>query len=296
VNILILADWDHSGAGNALMQAINTHTEHEARQVAYKSSYLDYPVDTLQPTLAELRELWHWADVVNIHDDSDKLMPWPREDRTLITTYHGTTYRNRWMYYNDFDRSRQRISTALNLDLSMYGPRWVGRAVPDLMHLKDSERNGTFRVAHAPTNRFIKSTAQVISACEDLDGVELVLIENASNAECIRLKAGCDLLLEEFQLGYGTNAMECWAMGIPVLAHAIPHIEHYMNIRLDELPYVDTPLADLRQRIVQMRDDAGMYADGVRRGAYYWQKYHEPATVANQFIELCNEAIGDGNS
>jgi hypothetical protein len=295
MNVLILADWDHSGAGNALMRAINEHTEHEARQVAYRTSYLDYPIDVHRPTRAVVAELWHWADVVNIHDAAGHLMPWPREHRAQVVTYHGSTYRARWGYYNDVDRGRGRPSTALNLDLAMFGPKWIGRAMPDMGDAPARQHNGAFRVAHAPTNRHIKDTQTVIEAMTDLDGVELVLIEQTSNAECLRLKAGCDLLLEEFRLGYGTNALECWAMGIPVLAHAHPGIENYMTHVLDELPYVDTPLEALRERVVQMREDAAAYADGVRRGREYWQRYHEPATVAAQFIELCEEAMKDGD-
>ena len=100
MNILILERMDHSGAGYALMQAVNEHTEHKARQATYEVSYLDYPVDILQPSRKQVRELWEWADVVNIHDGDDTLVSLPAPDRPMVTTYHGSTYRANWPYYN----------------------------------------------------------------------------------------------------------------------------------------------------------------------------------------------------
>jgi glycosyltransferase involved in cell wall biosynthesis len=291
MNILILADGDWSGAGYALFEAINQHTDHTARQVAYQRNYLDYDCDVFKPTDAELRELIEWADVVNIHDGNDWLIPSGAPHKLSFVTYHGSQYRARWPHYNVLDRGRQRISTALNLDLVMLGPRWLPRPIPNLGTKHKRSNNGVFRVAHAPTNRGVKDTETVIGALDALDGVELVLIEGVSNAECIQRKAECDLLVEEFQLGYGTNALENWAMGIPVIAHALPGILAYMKRELGELPFVDTPLENLRETVTMLRDDRKAYSDAKRKGRRYWRKYHAPKVVAKRFIEICEETI-----
>ncbi len=326
MNILILARYDHSGAGYAMMQAINEHTEHQAQQVAHADSYLDYPVDVFSPSANDLSELWEWADVVNVHDEGDVFIPENGPYRPMFTTYHGSEYRSRWPWYNEYDRRRGRIQTALNLDLAMLGPRWLPRPVEDLWHLRhyvESHDDGNlfdelfeaghgqsscctntthfwkglpgccakFRVAHAPTNRAIKDTDKVIKALDGLDDVELVLIENKSNAECIEIKATCHLLLEEFKLGYGTNALECWAMGIPVVAHAFPGITNYIRHNINTLPYVDTPLEDLRERVIELRDDRDAYTEAADRGRAYWLMYHEPARVAERIVQVCEETL-----
>jgi hypothetical protein len=295
MHILILADWDHSGAGNALMQAINAHTDHEARQVAFTDSYLQYPVDVFKPPPRLMRELWDWADVVNLHDGEYRLAPEGAEPKPVVSSYHGSTYRARWPYYNELDRQSQNIATAFNIDLVMLGPRWLPRAVPDLAEMR-KEHNGPFRVVHAPTNRRAKDTQAVVEAIGDLDGVELILIEGRPNAECLRIKAECDLLLEEFQYGYGTNAVECWAMGLPVVAHAMEGILMEMRTRLNPLPFVDTPLEELRERVVLLRDDVGAYQEAARRGRSYWANYHHPEVVARQFIAMCEERLEKWNN
>lgn len=298
MNILILADGDWSGAGNALYQAVNEHTEHKARQVAFRPSYLDYPCDVLQPKPGELRDLVEWADVVNIHDGNDHLLPERLPRKPTFVTYHGSQYRQRWPYYNVLDREYPRISTALNLDLAMYGPRWLPRPMPDLRRVRKENRrrgDGLFVVAHAPSNRMIKDTETVLKALEGIDGVALLLIEGKSNADCIEAKAGCDLLIEEFKLGYGTNALENWAMGIPVVAHAFGGILNYMKQQLGALPFVETPLERLRDTVAELANNKQVYDEAAQRGRDYWHRYHHPKKVAGQFIGICEETLNGGN-
>jgi glycosyltransferase involved in cell wall biosynthesis len=147
-----------------------------------------------------------------------------------------------------------------------------------------------FRVAHAPTNRRAKNTNDVIAALDGLQGVELVLIEGKNNAECIKIKAGCHLLIEEFKFGYGTNAVENWAMGIPVVGNAFDGLRLYMETRLGQLPFVATPLEELRQRVKELKDDRAAYEAAAEKGRTYWHKYHRPEVVAEQFVNICREA------
>ena len=294
MNILIVADWDHSGAGYALAEAVNENTEHKARHVMFTESYLGYPHHILRPSIVEMRELVAWADVVNLHDSADRLIPKGAAMRPVFTTYHGSEYRNRWAYFNCFDRAVGRIATALTLDIALMGPAWLPRPIPDLSYMH-SGGNGTFRVAHAPSNRAVKDTETVIQVLGDLDGIELDIIEGVANDECVARKARADLLVEEFKLGYGTGSLEGWALGIPVIANAIPQILSYMRTRLDPLPFVATPLENLRQTVKDLRDDKELYAAARDKGRAYWEQYHRPDVVAEKFIRICEKQINGGD-
>lgn len=287
MNILILEDWDHSGAGFALAQAINEHTNHTARQACYQTSYLDYPFDLWRPTRAKVKELWEWADVVNVHDAADFLAPKGMPFKPQLVTYHGSTYRDRWPYYNLFDRDRHRLSTALNLDLVIFGPEWLPRPQPDLAWMRQKQDDGLLHVAHAPSNRWWKDTDTVIAAMDGLDGVAFDLIEGVSNEECLERKARCDVLIEEFKLGYGTNALESWAQGLVVVGNAYPNILNFMRSELDPLPFVETPLERLRETIIRLRDDREFYVLARRKGRKYWKQYHKPDKAAKRFVDLC---------
>jgi glycosyltransferase involved in cell wall biosynthesis len=80
-------------------------------------------------------------------------------------------------------------------------------------------------IAHCPNHRGVKGTEFVIEAVNKLKAeglnVELLLIEGMKNSELLdilRLKA--DILLDQLILpGYGMNATEAMALGMPVIAN-----------------------------------------------------------------------------
>jgi hypothetical protein len=294
VNILILGEWDNSGGGYALKEAVEAHTDHVVRQACWNDSYLDYPVDVLNPDAQQLRELWEWSDVVNLHDNADKLLRSTLPGRPVFATYHGSEYRARWAYYNHLDKERGRISTALNLDLAMLGPRWLPRPMPDLSYMRNGKEPGQeLHIVQAPTNRAIKNTQDVIDALGELDGVKLEIIEGVSNAECLQRKARADAMIGEFHLGYGTSDVECWAMGMAVIGNANPSLAAFMQSRLGELPYIPAPIEELQETVIWLRDNRHELEIAAQRGRAYWKEHHDPERVARQFIAICEEATGE---
>lgn len=81
-------------------------------------------------------------------------------------------------------------------------------------------------IAHAPTNREVKSTAAFLEAVDRLRAeghdIEVDLIEGRTWDECLERKARADIYFDQVKLGYGNNSVECWGMGIPVIAGAAP--------------------------------------------------------------------------
>lgn len=62
MNILLAAEWDNGGQMIALSKALNQYTEHNARTITFKESYLKYETDVLDPTINKVKELVEWAD------------------------------------------------------------------------------------------------------------------------------------------------------------------------------------------------------------------------------------------
>jgi hypothetical protein len=63
-----------------------------------------------------------------------------------------------------------------------------------------------------------------------------------------------------------------------------------MQTKLGELPFVETPVEQLRERVKQLRDDSDAWVAAMWKGRSYWHKYHRPETVAEQFVDICREA------
>jgi glycosyltransferase involved in cell wall biosynthesis len=291
VNILIIARADHSGAGMALSEAINSTTEHNARAIAYKGTWLKYPTDMLNPPSVKKSGLIEWADVLNIHDEAHQYIP-RTVKKPVVTTYHGSWYRKNWKSVNERDRKRGFRSTCLTIDLAVYGARWIGRAMPDLSHMWQPAKE--FTACHAPTQRHRKGTHHVIKGCEKA-GVKLELIEKVPNAECLKRKAKCHILLDQVGskgLGYGTNALEAWSMGMPVMSTAQMPLISAIVRTLGYLPFINIQnVDDIVEFLGVLRDDEEAYEEACEIGQRYVRDFHAPAVVAAKFIKVCEEVL-----
>jgi len=290
MKILMVCGGDWGGSAYAMMQAVNTTTEHEARLVTSQEGYLKYPRDVFQPSPKELAELVHWADVVNVHDDADTAIPLDCEYRPVLQTYRGTWYRQRPEHINERAARRGYLTSCGTVDLTRYGPTWIPRAMPDLAsaHMP----NETFTVIHAPTKRKNKGTQAVIDACKGLAGVTLDLIENVTNEECLRRKAKGHLLIDQTLAGVGTgfcgNALEAWSIGMPVISHANEEVREAIEREIGEFPFCQAK-EDLAAGILKFRDDPEFHAKWAKRGRMYWKEHHSPAAAAKRFIALCKK-------
>ncbi len=89
------------------------------------------------------------------------------------------------------------------------------------------------RIGHAPTNRIGKGTAEILAALERIQSdfpVEIVMIENLPHAEALRRKATCHVFIDQIgELGYGVNALESLAMGIPTAVELMPDFEQFLE-------------------------------------------------------------------
>lgn len=291
MNILIAARNDWSGAGYALMQAINEHTEHTARAICYNRTYLDYSCDVFAPQPDRVLQLAAWADMWNLHDGGN-LIPREAEPRPVVATYHGSWYRRNWRAVNPAADRLGYIQTCLTMDLTQYGPRWIGRSIADLSHSHIPALD-TFQVAHAPTGREKKGTDRIIEGLRGLEGVMLDLIEYVPNDECLRRKAHAHLFIDQMVdiVGHGTNSLEAWAIGIPVISNASETVRKLIVDHIGFIPfYLTQNVRELREAVKLFRDNAEFYAHWQAIGARYIRRWHAPQVVAARFIELCEEA------
>ena len=102
--------------------------------------------------------------------------------------------------------------------------RWVPEAtmIPpgiDLAAITPEPPSGRRRpvVVHAPSSRRRKGTDHVVEACEDLD-VELRIVEGLRHDEALARYRDADIVVDQLNAGwYGLFAIECMAMGKPVV-------------------------------------------------------------------------------
>ena len=294
MNILQLAHADNGGATVWFKRALERHTPHKCRAVRMVQNYLDYPLDLLAPSKEQLAELWKWADVIHIHDGAMHYMP-EVEPKPTVITYHGNFYRRNFNVYHRRCAARKWIVTVSTLDLTTYHdskPPWLPNPREDLALLWHPDHR-KFRVIHAPTNPETKSTAEVVEAIKGLVGVRLDLIQQTTYANCLKRKAKGHVLIDQFRFGYGNNAVESWALGMPTIGGFWGNLWH--RTVLAHCGYLPFALAKgtvegIREAVLCLQDDPAYYCEAQERGRQFFFDYHHAPVVAKRAMEFYEEA------
>jgi glycosyltransferase involved in cell wall biosynthesis len=195
--------------------------------------------------------------------------------KPTLVHHHGSHYRT--------NGGPPGISSTIDLELAGAGP-WIPSPI-DLDSIESAPRkNAVLTIAHAPTNRALKSTEAFEDAVHRLEKripLRVLLIEGVANAECLRLKATADIYFDQTAYGYGVNGIEAMALGIPVVAGAQPDTLAEMERRFPIPFYTSTEdtlyydLLDLVSSQVR-RDYWG------RMGLEHVRRFHDERVVVKQ--------------
>lgn len=305
--VILNAGADTAGCGIALKRAFDNHaTGWEARAISRHGTYLQYPSDIVwpkDPTLQqthEVIELVRNADVVHVMDHQVIIRAFRNYIRGKVLVVHhlGTNFRRNPVVVSEQCRRVGATQVTDSLDLMLY-PRvsWLpvttdldGIAVLRLAY-RPTDR---IRIAHAPTNRIIKSTDLIVETIEALAKrypIDFDLIERVSNRECLERKALADIFVDELTLGYGLNAIECWAMGIPVVSGlADPRARLKAGAMFGSFPWEDATADTLSAVIERLIVDQSYRREVGDRGRVHAYEWHSQAAVVEQTLALYERA------
>lgn len=250
---------DIGGVGYRSATALNK-LEPGWRVAAYRGapSYLQFPEHTAWDWSSIERD-WIRADIRHSHDHLAMVQGVPAN----VVTFHGTGFReNPVGLLEHAQGARVLVST---LDLWLLAPddvEWMPQ-IDDLDALaahRAPQDPARIRIGHAPTNRSLKSTAEFLTACEQLQRegapIDVVLIEGLPWQEALALKGTCDVVFDQTAYGYGGNAIEAWAMRIPVICGAPEStLAEYVR-RFGLLPFMHATKATIKDSIEQMLDSS----------------------------------------
>ena len=152
-------------------------------------------------------------------------------------------------------------------------------------------------IAHAPTNREVKSTRQFLAAFQRLQDeghpVELELIEQATWADCLERKSRADIFFDQTQLGYGCNALEAWGMGIPVIAGAQDETLDEMERRFGHLPFYHATEETIYDALKELVESPELREQYGQIGYDYVRRWHDEPVVVEQLKRLYRRAMGE---
>lgn len=282
----ISAGPDTGGNGIRAVRAFAKLTDWEYRFARRTTNYLDYPADL---PWSEAAAFWRRADVVHVREGFlvERTLSAPR--RPSVIHHHGTIFRRHARELIRAQRQRGAVGLAATLDLWLMAPDdlvWAP-AFYDLDWLaamRQPVSDGVLRIAHAPTNRAVKSTEAFLAAVDRLGRelpVEVILVERRSWAECLAAKARADVYFDQVTLGYGNNAIEAWGMGQPVIAGAAEPTLREMERRFGSLPFVLADEGSIYRALRHLADPDNRAAWAIR-GRGHAAKFHSEAAGVAQ--------------
>ena len=300
---------DPAGISSAIARAFRNEPEWRVRSFCTKRNYIAYaepePWDT-----KTVREAWREADVVHLHHgflSADRIvrggfLGGGMRHKPYLLEFHGTGFRENVRAYLNELTDRKAFGVVSTLDLHVAsGLAWLPSPV-DVEAMSEMKQPATDKVliAHAPTNRAIKSTALFIEAVDRLKAegypVEVDIIEHVPWTECLERKAKADIFYDQVLLGYGNNALEAWGMGIPVVAGADDATLDEMERRFGHLPFyhaTEDTIYDALKELVESPELRQQYGD---IGYQYVRQYHDYPVVVLQLKRLYERAVNIAES
>ncbi len=280
-------------------------------------NYIEYPYD-LPYSLPLLCQLYDRADVIHLHNTLHGHHFYDNgQGKPTVLIHHGILFRGspRVVAQEARDIGAVQICSTIDLESKELGVTWVpvpyeldgpisslvNRGIPESFqglraaYYPHKEEGKVIRIGHAPTNRAIKSTdaflASTFALAERGLPVEAVLIEGKTHYETLRVKATCDLFMDQLHLGYGCNAVEAWAMGIPVIAATDdPVVRKRMLDRWGVLPFVEATEATLEATIKELVLSKDLRDDYGALGYAHARMWHDATVVAPILTDIYQSA------
>ena len=148
------------------------------------------------------------------------------------------------------------------------------------------------RIIHSPTNRNFKGTELILPVIERLKNIrsiEFILAEAMEHQELIRLKATCDIAIEQIGnlggTGYGVNSLETLALGIPTVTEMTPDYVAW----LPENPFVLATKDTLLDCLVDLIDHPYIRKQYSLDGRRWVEQYHSYEAVYARLLHLYHE-------
>lgn len=289
-------DADTGGNGIRTVRAFAKLTDWPYRFACRVTNWLEYPDDL--PWSGALEE-WRKADVVHVREDFRAQAALGAPDRPTVIHHHGTIFRRNARQLVREQRQKRAQGLAATLDLWLMAPddlTWAP-AMYDLDWLaamRRPVRDGVLRIAHAPTNRQIKSTDAFLAAATRLGRelpVEVILIERRPWAECLKLKARADIYFDQVTLGYGNNAIEAWGIGLPVIAGGAADTLDEMQRRFGALPFFLADEASIYDALRWLAE-AAHRAEWIDAGRAHVERFHSEAAGVELLQGVYRDALG----
>jgi len=183
----------------------------------------------------------------------------------------------------------------LNPELGHYAPNatFLPYANVDIgaIDILPPRQSGVPRIVHSPSDPAIKGTRQILEALDALKSryeFELILVQNKSHAEAMRIYRDADIAIDQIFIGwYGGFSVEMMAMGKPVACYIRDEDLAVVPPKMrEQLPILRINPDTLASDIASILERRAEWTAIGKRSRAFVERWHDPDRIAARMIEL----------
>jgi glycosyltransferase involved in cell wall biosynthesis len=235
----------------------------------------------------------HFDGGIDFFSDSRMARKWKFKGKKIVNCYFGDDLRTRGIV-KEMDEMSD-LNLTFEYDHTLRHPNINFLFFPfdnsGIKFVNDEKYNSgnDLKVVHAPTDRVIKGTQEIIAAIEKAKKskkFDFVLLENLPREKVIEEKAKCHIAIDQIGnrggTGYGINSLETLSMGIPT----ITDMNCGFDTWLPENPFVVANADNLAEKLIELIDNEE-YRRKKRKESRTWvSKYHSYESVFKKMHDL----------
>ncbi len=230
--------------------------------------------------------------------DARFLKRWKLMGKHIVAFYHGSDMRNRGIFSKVDELCDLRLTCEVDLlhmddrlqylflpfDTSQWQP----------VHHQPGKK---LKIVHAARVRAFKGTDRIIEIVKRLETkypVELVLLENVPHEQALKIKAECDIAVDQIAdtggWGYGMSSVEYLSMGIPTCTSMVKEMVEFMP----DHPFIAVTGETLERELIKLIENPVLREKTGQKGREWVVQHHDIKSVAdalyayyrkNNFIE-----------
>ncbi|MFH1454436.1 MAG: glycosyltransferase [Armatimonadota bacterium] len=161
---------------------------------------------------------------------------------------------------------------------------------PDKWDEGKLQENSVPLIVHAPSMQDVKGTKYIVEAVNSLKNegydFEFKLLENMPNDELKTILQKADIVVDQLLCGwYGHLAVECMALGKPVLAYVDEKWCRQVGYAV-EVPIINTTKDNIYENLKKLIKNPGLRKDCGRKSREYVEKVHDYRKVAKELLNI----------
>jgi hypothetical protein len=323
LKILHIAKTNCAGALWNLHQLIEQHTPMQSRVVT-ACQYTNgrcFPKDVLLSDSKAVKQLIAWADVLHFHNwldkDSPQMKPFSRllRGKPALLQFHSAPDVLQREFPGRDLVLRQDIKT---LVIAQKHARFYpnARIVPNAIDIYRQqlqplvgEPSARLRVLYTPTDKSNygdhvntcsgKGYAQTLDILQQLDKAGIIdarIETDISWDEVIKLRRDSDVVIDECVTGgYHLTSLEALSQGLVTIAwldtQTVDLLCDISQSTIAELPWLNTPIVQLKQRLIMLAGDPKMVTEIKRKSRLWMEQYWSPKQVCVQYIRAWQQLM-----